>query len=141
MKPRAVLDTTMIVSGIGYRGDDGQKILRLLAGRAFLSIRTPYLTLEWTHTLERLSGEGELSNMNWPNWIEWLKRVSLLVEEPRVRATVKRDPKDDPVLAAAVGGSAQYLVSYDRDLLDLGKPYGIECVRPHAFIRDLLAKP
>ncbi len=51
----------------------------------------------------------------------------------------KRDPKDDPVLAAALGARATYLVSYDRDLLDLGKPFGIQCVSPRAFLIALVS--
>jgi predicted nucleic acid-binding protein len=139
MQPSAVLDSTTVVSGIGWRGDC-QIILRLLASRRFFSIRTPYLTSEWSRSMARASTLSAWQNSNWANWLEWLKRASDLIGEPPVRPTV-RDPKDDPILAAAIAGRAQYLVSYDKDFLDLGKPYGVECVRPHAFIRALLAKP
>jgi len=57
------------------------------------------------------------------------------------KGTNKRTKKAaSPVVAAAVADPAQYLVSYDKDLLDLTRPYGIECIRPHAFIRALLGK-
>ena len=56
-----------------------------------------------------------------------------------LRRTVKRDPKDDPVLAAALGARAAYLVSYDRDLLDLEKPFGIQCIHPRAFLVVLVS--
>jgi predicted nucleic acid-binding protein len=68
-----------------------------------------------------------------------LSDASLLVEAAPVRPTVKRDPRDDPVLAAAVGARAAYLVSYDLDLLDLGKPFGIQCVHPRAFLITLIS--
>jgi predicted nucleic acid-binding protein len=51
---------------------------------------------------------------------------------------VARDPKDDPVVAAAVSGGAQYLVAYDNDLLELERPYGVYCVTPRAFLAALL---
>jgi predicted nucleic acid-binding protein len=41
-------------------------------------------------------------------------------------------------VAAAVSGGAQYLVAYDKDLLDLGKPYGVQCITPRAFLSVLL---
>ncbi|MGO8674557.1 MAG: putative toxin-antitoxin system toxin component, PIN family [Limisphaerales bacterium] len=55
-----------------------------------------------------------------------------------MRAIVRKDPKDDPVIAAAVAGQAQYLVTYDHHLLDLGKPYGVACVTPMAFLNALV---
>ena len=57
-----------------------------------------------------------------------------------MRATVRRDPKDDPVIAAAVAGRAAYLVAYDKDLLDLRKPYGVHILKPRAFIEALVAR-
>jgi predicted nucleic acid-binding protein len=78
-------------------------------------------------------------NPNWANWLKWLTDVSVLGEAAPLRRTVKRDPKDDPVLAAALGDRAAYLVSYDRDLLDLEKPFGIQCVHPRAFLIVLVS--
>lgn len=140
MKLSAVLDSNIVVSGIGWRGDS-HVVLRLLASRRFISLRTPYLTTEWSRSVAQASTLGNWRNPNWANWLEWLKRVSELIDDPPVRQTVRRDPKDDPILAAALAGRAQYLVSYDNDLLDLEKPYGIECIRPQAFIRALLVRP
>ena len=50
---------------------------------------------------------------------------------------VTRDPKDDPLVACAVEGRANYLVSGDRDLLDLGEYEGIQMVTPRGFL-DIL---
>lgn len=138
MKAVVVLDTTVVVAGIGWRGE-ARPVLRLLARRGFVSVRTPYLAAEWTETLSRLSAEKDWPNPNWVGWLSWLKRVSVLVEEPIVRPTVRRDPKDDPILAAATAARASYLVTFDRDLLDLEKPYGVACIRPRAFLRAILA--
>jgi len=44
-----------------------------------------------------------------------------------------RDPKDDPLLACAVEGRADYLVSGNRDLLDLGEVEGIRMLSPREF--------
>ena len=54
MKPIAVLDSSIVVAGIGWRRD-ARLVLRLLARRGFIFIRTPYLTTEWTQTVSRLS--------------------------------------------------------------------------------------
>ncbi len=138
MKLVAVLDSSVVVSGIGWRGE-ARNVLRLLAQRSFVSVRTPYLTREWTETLTELSTERQWPNPNWACWLEWLKAKSRLVNEVPIKRIV-RDPKDDPVLAVAISQRAGYLVSYDRDLLDLQAPYGVRCVRPRAFISAVLAK-
>jgi uncharacterized protein len=138
MKPVAVLDSSVVVSSIGWRGE-ARNILRLLACRAFVSVRSVYLTQEWSETLNELSAEPSWQNRNWANWLEWLKARSRLVNDPPMKRIV-RDPKDDPILATAISEQADYLVSYDRDLLDLGQPYGVHCVTPRAFITALLSR-
>jgi len=137
VRPIAVLDSSVVVSGIGWSGGDARSVLVLLAQRAFVSVRTPWLTAEWAEVTERVSQEVRWANRNWANWLEWLKRASLLVDERPTRRIV-RDVKDDPVLATALSGGAQYLVAYDQDLLDLGKPYGVACLTPRAFLGAVL---
>jgi predicted nucleic acid-binding protein len=46
-----------------------------------------------------------------------------------------RDAKDDPYLAAALAARARFIVTYDQDLLDLEKPFGIEIIRPAQFLK------
>ena len=48
---------------------------------------------------------------------------------------VPRDPKDDKFLATAMAGEADYLVSEDRDLLDLGEHQGIKIVDVATFLK------
>ncbi|MBI3891253.1 MAG: putative toxin-antitoxin system toxin component, PIN family [Candidatus Wallbacteria bacterium] len=48
-----------------------------------------------------------------------------------------RDPKDDPILACAVDGNVEYLVTGDQDLLTL-RPYeGIAILTPREFLAIL----
>ena len=115
-------------------------MLRLLARRAFVSLRTPYLTQEWLATLELVSKDPKWQNANWENWLEWLKAKSRLVEEPPAKLIVRRDLKDNPILAAAISQNAGFLVSQDRDILDLQKPYGVRCLSPRAFIAAALGR-
>ena len=50
-----------------------------------------------------------------------------------------RDPKDDKFLACAVEGKADYLVTGDADLLDLGSIQGIPIVRAFDFAGIVVA--
>lgn len=51
--------------------------------------------------------------------------------------SVSRDPKDDKFLATARAGGASYLVSEDRDLLDIGEYEGIKIVNAATFLNSL----
>ena len=52
---------------------------------------------------------------------------------------VVRDPKDDKILSAAVEGRVDYIVSRDKDLLDLKEYQGIKLITPEAFMVILRA--
>ena len=69
----------------------------------------------------------------------WTKSKARLVEASPLGKRRSRDAKDDVYLAAALGASAEYIVTYDKDLLDLDRPFGIEIVRPAEFLRRLKA--
>ena len=137
-KPRVILDSSAVVSGIGWRGE-ARLVLRLLAAGGFESYRTPWLTAEWADTVQRVAAEERLwKNPNWANWLAWLKASSKLAPDIAGKIIVKRDLKDDPVIMAAVVVNAHYIVTTDKDLLDLGKPYGVACVTPRVFLSETL---
>lgn len=50
---------------------------------------------------------------------------------------VTRDPKDDAVVACAVEGKADYIVSGDKDLLVLGTYQDIQIVTPSQFSEQI----
>ena len=138
MKPIAVLDSSVVVSGIGWRGGEARAVLRLLARRGFVSAPTTWLTAEWVETVARVAHEEKRwRNDNWPGWLSWLERTSVFFEDIPIRVTVRRDPKDDPVVMSAVAARAQFIVAYDPDLLDLENPYGIACVTPRRFLSSV----
>jgi putative PIN family toxin of toxin-antitoxin system len=69
--------------------------------------------------------------------IAWFsERASIVSPGPTGKAR-SRDPTDDPVLGTALAAKARFIVSYDRDLLVLRKPFGIEIVRPGEFLARL----
>lgn len=49
-------------------------------------------------------------------------------------ASVSRDPNDDKFLATAKAANAHYLVSADKDLLDLKEYEGIKIIHAEAFL-------
>ena len=67
--------------------------------------------------------------------------ITAIAEEiPKIEAeipAVTRDPKDDYLLAYALVGQADYLVSGDDDLLSLIEIEGVKIINPRSF-RELL---
>lgn len=51
-----------------------------------------------------------------------------------------RDQDDDFVLACAIDGEADYIVSGDPHLLDLKKYKGVLILSPREFVEQVLAK-
>ena len=137
MKPSALLDTSVVVAGIGWKGGDARTVFGLLAMRGFISYRTPAVTEEWSQILARMADQPRWENPNWPGWLDWLKRASRLHPDLAAKA-MSRDRKDDPIINGAIACHAGFLVTYDQDLLALEKPYGVACVTPRAFLSHVL---
>ena len=68
--------------------------------------------------------------------IAWLRnRAKAMWVEPAPLGRQRfRDVKDERFIAAALSANAKAIVSYDRDLLALEKPFGIPILRPARFL-------
>jgi len=58
----------------------------------------------------------------------------LWVEPSPLGKQRSQDIKDERFLAAALSAKAQAIITYDQDLLDLEKPFGIRVMRPATFL-------
>lgn len=58
--------------------------------------------------------------------------------EPVLLDWTGRDPKDDIFIATALAGNARYLVSEDRDLLDLDRYEGVTMIDTAGFLKLLV---
>jgi len=65
--------------------------------------------------------------------VRLLKSRATLVQPAQLPLSVCRDPDDDAVLATALAGDCQCLVTGDNDLLELGEYQGVRVVSPRAF--------
>ena len=72
--------------------------------------------------------------------INFLVTFSQLATEIAVHTEVAicRDPKDDKFLALAVDGKANYIVSSDQDLRDLGSFNAVPILTPREFYETVL---
>jgi putative PIN family toxin of toxin-antitoxin system len=95
-----------------------------------------------TEMSEKAHSKPYLSKRIAPDDVGRLVAILARVSEPVPRIdepipAVTRDPKDDYLLAYAVLGRADYLVTGDRDLLVLRKVAAVTIVTPHEFLEVL----
>ncbi len=92
-----------------------------------------HVLLEKPHIRNRYKYSSEQVEI----FINHLRNICTVVEQlPEIRV-VERDPKDDMIIACAVAASADYIISRDRDLLDLGNYQQIQIITPEHFMRIL----
>lgn len=70
-------------------------------------------------------------------FINYLRNISTVVTHLPEIHVIERDPKDDIIIFCAVAVSANYIISRDRDLLDLGNYQQIQIITPEDFMRIL----
>lgn len=127
---KIVLDSNIIVSGILWKGKPGKIVEKWLSGE-FTLILSEQLLAEYTEIIERLSNNPDLTE----SWKNVFVKEAVFIEVTEVEQ-ISRDPDDDFVLALAMKGNADLIISGDRDLLDL-KDFPIPILTPVTFLRIL----
>ena len=70
-------------------------------------------------------------------WLNWISSRATILASVSLAEPVSPDPDDDKFIECALTARANYLVSRDRHLLDLEKPFGITVLDDRAFLRQL----
>jgi putative PIN family toxin of toxin-antitoxin system len=138
---RAVLDTNVIISAALIQGGNEDQIPRAWERGAFELVLSPQILDEMARALfyERLRKFRWMSEEEILTLLQSLAGESLLVSG-KVSVRASRDPEDDKFLAAAVEALADYVVSGDKDLLDLKAYKGARIITPAQFLTMLRRK-
>ncbi len=133
---KAVLDTNILGSATFWLGKPHQ-IVELAIGRKI----EVYTSLEILEELERVLRRDFLEDQE---FVE--DQIALILEyatvvEPRQRIrAVADDPEDDKIIECAVAAGADYIVTGDPHILNLGCFGSVVMVTPAAFIDRLRKK-
>lgn len=141
---RAVLDTNQFVSSMLVRQGLPAQVLDAWRRREFLLITSPAIVAEIRSTLSypRIRRKYPLTDDDVERLATLLEREALVVPgEIDATGATPADPTDDMVLACAVEGQADLIVSGDRHLLDLGEYQGIPIVTAREFLERLQTAP
>ena len=130
---RAVIDTNVFISALFWRGAPYEVIKKGFAG-AFVIITSKEILKEVEQTLtKKFQFPAEDTHA-------FLKIIALNahIVEPKSRlVVVSADPDDNKVIECAVSGQAAYIISGDKDILDLKKYQQVEMLSPAAFLKVL----
>ena len=125
---RLVFDTNVIVAGLVSEGLCHELVETHLPDHtAILSRRL------WDELVGKLREKFGLAPDDLP-LLDLYHRHATWVDPRPLEAAVCRDPDDDWVLATAIAGEAEAIVTGDGDLLALGVFQGVTILTPRQFI-------
>jgi len=117
MTRRVILDTNVLISRLLLVNSTASRAVRLLSERAQPLVSEDTLT-ELADTLSRPKFDPYVSREDRQGFFELFARVA---EWVRITTTIRRcrDPKDNKFLELAIDGKADWIVTGDKDLLEL----------------------
>lgn len=131
----AVLDTSVVLAGIFFRADS-YRCLVAFARRQYQLAMTNDIFEEYRQAcaeFKQRTGRHEKPELV----LDWLYGKAWMVDPVVLAGKLSRDPTDNKFVECALACAADYVVSRDRDLLALEKPFGIAIVNDTQFLRRL----
>lgn len=116
---RVVVDTNVFVSGLIVEKGLPHQLIKLLEEDLFILIISQKMRDELEEVLHRVKFSVFLSDDKLSKFFRMLDVISTVVSPHTIIPIEVRDPKDQKVLATALGGNADYLVTGDEDLIVL----------------------
>ncbi|MCR4277625.1 MAG: putative toxin-antitoxin system toxin component, PIN family [Candidatus Berkelbacteria bacterium] len=127
---KIVLDTNVLVSAIVFGGKPKELLIRsietgtIIYTSAFIENELQrVLKLKFSFSQEQTSEAGR-----------FIAETFVKIEPEDVPEIIKRDISDNNILALATAVGADYIISGDNDLLDLGAYGSIPILTSHQFL-------
>ena len=136
---KVVLDTNVLISAALRAGSPPYRILRAWRAGQFSVVCSQDLLDEVVQVLARprIARRTEWSEADRAALFADLREVSVWVEPQSQIRLITADPADNRVLEAAIAGQADYIVSGDQHLLEIGEYQGVLIVTPARFVAVL----
>lgn len=130
---KVVLDTNILVSALIFGGKPEQ-VYNLVLEKQITAVISMVLFSELLEIL--------IKKFNFdPKRIEQLERIvkkHFKIVYPKATVNVVKDDDDNRVLEAALEGKCSYIITGDKDLLDLKIYKNIKIVTPDTFLSNML---
>jgi len=132
---KVVVDTNVLVSGVFFGGMPSRVLEAWRDGKYDLAV-SPEILEEYRRVGEELARRFE--GVSLAPFIALLVMNAEIVEAPGLPEQLSRDRDDDKFVACAVAAECEYIVSGDKDLLDVSGYRGIDIVTPREFLDSVL---
>jgi len=137
-KPKVVIDSNVIYSGLLSQKGSSFKLLKLIPDNAFTVAVSVPLILEYESVLVKNLGK---LNLNKKDVNDFLDYICAVAEDTRIfylwRPLLK-DPYDDHILEVAVSSNSKYIITYNiKDFLE-ARSFGIKVISPDVFLTEIL---
>lgn len=128
---RAILDINVVLSGLFWRGPP-HTLLNYIRDGTLTLVSSPDLLAELADVIERPKFDTILvrSDTSRKQSLIEIRELAVVITPKPLATPVCRDADDDAVLALALAGQVDLIVSGDADLLTLQEYQGIRIVNP-----------
>ncbi len=139
---RVVIDTNLLVSAILTPQGNPAIILKLILQGKLTLILSPAILEETRRVLRypklvKLMKKSETTLEEVYSFIDKMTKVSVIVPGNLEIEAIQADPSDNIILACAVEGEADFIISGDHHLTDLRIFQGIQIIDPATFLKIL----
>jgi putative PIN family toxin of toxin-antitoxin system len=137
---RAVLDANILVSAILVKIGKPARVVDSSSSVNLLTSEDILIEVERVLSYQRVRRKYKLTDHEVNLYLEDLRDRFAIITVHTLVSNVSPDPDDDKILACALDGGADYVVSGDPHLLNLREYMGIKVVTPNTFLSILEAQ-
>lgn len=140
MALKVVLDTNVLISGVIAAQGPSARILEAVQRGELHLITSAALLQEFSEVIVRPHIRDKYPQVaeHAEALLDFLRVNASIVAGVPGEPVVTADPDDDMVLACALEGDANYIVSGDPHLFSLAQHNGIPILRPRQFVTTVL---
>ena len=131
---RVVLDTNILISALGWNGNERTVLLETLSSDIDLLLSEDIIN-EFLHVLS-YDKFTHISIEKISLFIEIIMETSIIIDTNTKIFAIKNDQEDNRILECAVDGNAEYIISGDKHLLNLGEYEGIRILNASDFLSE-----
>ena len=133
---RAVIDTNLIVSYLLTQSSTMSRLIDHWERGSFIYLISPVMLRELREVVYRPRLYKQM-RVDPAVLLELIEADAEIMPGLLTLSGICRDPKDEPFIACAVEGEAEYLVTGDADLLDMVTYQNVAMIRAYDFVNLL----
>ena len=126
---RIVVDTNVVISGMFFGGNP-RKIIESIVDGTIDAFATTDIIDEYMEIVESMI-ERKQGSFNQRVFSPLFSALNIINSETKI--AISRDPDDNKFIECAVDAKALYIVSGDKDLLDISKYKDIQIITAKEF--------